>query len=87
MHDLWRSLRSCEKLMRNGVLPSDALQTKLMDDHNFNERKMIYTVALLLRSILLYYGGHPLIISTHGVGEIHHSHHGKMHQQFDMVGI
>jgi len=58
-----------------------------MYDHNFNERKMIDTIKLLLRSLLLYYGGHLLNILAHEVGEIHHSHPSKVHQKSDMIGI
>jgi len=54
MQHLGRSLRSYEKLMRNEVLPSDALQTELMNDHNINERKMVNTTELLLRSLVLH---------------------------------
>jgi len=54
MQNLRRSLRSYEKLMRNEVLPSDALQTELMNDHNFDERKMVNTIELPLRSLVLH---------------------------------
>jgi len=80
MQSLWRSLRSYEELTRNEILLCDALQTKLMHDHNLNERKMIYTIELLLRSLLLYQGGHLLNVLAHEVGDIHHPHPGKVHQ-------
>jgi len=58
-----------------------------MNDHNFDERKMVNIVELLLRSLVLHNGGHLLYVSAHEVMDVHHPYLGKMHQQPDMISI
>ena len=58
-----------------------------MNDHNFNERKMVNIVELLLRSLVLHYSGHLLDISTHEVRDLHDPYPSKMHQQPNMISI
>ena len=87
VYNLWRRLRGCKEVTRNELIPSDALQTKLMYHNDFDERIMINAVMLLLRSLPLHKGSHLLYVSAHEVWNIHQSHSREMHQKSDMVCI
>jgi len=58
-----------------------------MNHHNFDERKMINTVELLLRGLVLRKGGHLLYVSAYEIRNVHHPNPGKMHQQPDVISI
>ena len=87
MNNLGRRLGGCKEVTGNELIPCDALQTKLMYHNDFDECIMINVVMLLLRSLLLHEGIHPLYVSAHEVWNIHQSHPREMHQEFDMVCI
>jgi len=42
---------------------------------------MVNTIELLLRSLVLHYGGHLIYVSAHEVRDVHHPYLGKMHQK------
>jgi len=58
-----------------------------MNDHNFYERKMIKTVELLLRGLVLHKSGHLLYVLAYEIRNVHHLHLSKMHQQPDVISI
>ena len=87
MNNLRRRLGGCKEATGNELIPCDALQSKLMYYNDFNERIMINDVMLLLWSLLLHKGSHPLYVSAHEVWNIHQSHSREMHQNSDMVCI
>ena len=87
MNNLWRRLRGCKEVTRNELLPCNALQSRLMYHNHLDERIMIDAVMLLLWSLLLHKGSHPLYVSAHEVWNIHQSHSREMHQQYDVVCI
>lgn len=73
--------------MRYEIIPSDALQSKLMNHLNLNKSKMIDTVKLLLRGFMLYKGGHRLYLLANEIQNVHHLYPGEMHEQPDVVSI
>ena len=87
MYNLWRRLGGCKEVTGNELIPCDAVQSKLMYYNDFNERIMINDVMLLLWSLLLHKGSHPLYVLAHEVWNIHQSHSREMHQKSDMVCI
>ena len=87
MKNLGRRLGGCKEVTGNELIPCDAFQSKLMYYNDFNERIMINVVMLLLRSLLLHKGSHPLYVSKHEVWNIHQSHPHEMHKEFAMVCI
>ena len=58
-----------------------------MNDHNFDESKMINIVELLLRGLMLHKGGHLLYVLAYEIRNVHHPHPSKMHQQPDVIRI
>ena len=58
-----------------------------MNDHNFDESKMINIVELLLRGLVLHKSGHLLYISAYEIRNVHHAYPSKMHQQPDVISI
>ena len=59
----------------------------MMNDHNFDERKMINTIELLLRGLVLHKSGHLLYISAYEIRNVHHPYRSEMHQQPDVISI
>ena len=58
-----------------------------MNDHNFDKRKMINTVEVLLTGLVLHKSGHLLYVSAYEVRNVHHPNPSKMHQQPDVISI
>ena len=87
MNNLWRRLRGCEKVTGNEIIPCDALQSKMMYYNDLDECIMINVVMLLLWSLLLHKGSHPLYVLAHEIWNVHHPYSREMHQQPDVVCI
>ena len=66
--------------MRDEIIPSDALQSKLMNHQNLDESEMKDTVKLLLRGFMLYKGGHPFYVPVDEIRNVHHLHPSEMHE-------
>ena len=73
--------------MGDEFIPCNALQSELMIHQNPDKRKVINTVKLLLRGLVLHEGVHPLYVPTNEKWEVHHLYLGKVHEQTDVVGI
>jgi len=58
-----------------------------MIHQNPYKSKVINTIELLLRGLMLHEIFHPLYVPTNEKWEVHHSHHGKVNEQRDVIGI
>ena len=84
---LWYYLWSAEEVMGDEVIPSNALQIQQMIHQNPNKSKVVNTVELLLRGLMLHEIFHPLYVPANEKWEVHHPHPGKVHEQPDVIGI
>jgi len=58
-----------------------------MVHQNPDKSKVINTVELLLRDLMLYEIFHPLYVPANEKWEVHHSHPSKVHEKLDVIGI
>ena len=72
--------------MRDEVLPSNTLQSQLMVYQNPDKGKVIHTIELLSRGLVLHEVPHPLYVPADEKWEVHHPHPGKVHEQPDVIG-
>jgi len=54
---------------------------------NLDNSKVINTVELLLRGLMLHEIVHPLYVLANEKWELHHPNPGKLHEQPDVIGI
>ena len=58
-----------------------------MNNRNLNESKMINTIKLLLKGLVLHKGGNPFYVSAYEIRNVHHSYPSEMHQQPDVISL
>ena len=58
-----------------------------MNHQNLNKSKVIKTIKLLLRGLVLHEGVHPLYVPTNEKWDVHHPYLCKVHEQPDVIGI
>ena len=73
--------------MGDEILPSNALQSQLMIHENPDKSKVINTVKLMMRGLMLHEGVHPLYVAANEKWEVRHPHSGKVHEQPNVIGI
>lgn len=69
------------------VLPRNILQSQLMVHQNLDKRKLINTISLLSRGLVLHEFFHLLCVAANEKWEVDHLHLGKVHEKLDVIGI